>query len=43
MSVFSKLFGGGRSAEQPDITNKITQLATGSGAYKTNTSKKDIR
>ncbi|MEM9686705.1 MAG: holin family protein [Bacteroidota bacterium] len=36
------VYGAGRSAEKLGITNKITQLATGSGAYKTNNHKNAV-
>ena len=36
------VYGAGRSAEKLGITNKITQLATGSGAYKTNKHKNAV-
>ena len=36
------VYGAGRSAEKLGITNKITQLATGSGAYKINKHKNAV-
>lgn len=36
------VYGAGRSAEKMGITNKITQLATGSGVHKTNKPKNAV-